>query len=57
MLGEINRLKRMRWVDLEGVALREANMTVAEVQGCATLDELRLAILKAKTNGEEPVNA
>jgi hypothetical protein len=45
---EIRRLRGMRWVDLQAVAMRETSLTPSDIRGCATLDSLRLKILRAK---------
>lgn len=45
MLADIARLKRMRWSELEREAL-EVGLPVRVISEAATLDELRLEILK-----------
>jgi hypothetical protein len=47
VLEEINRLRRLTWNALSREALH-AGLTTTAVREAATLDELRLSILKAK---------
>lgn len=46
--ADIERLRRMRWSELERVAL-EAGITLRKVKEAATRDELRRAILWARS--------
>jgi hypothetical protein len=47
-VADIERLKRMRWSELERTAL-EAGVSLAVVKRAATRDELRRAILLARS--------
>lgn len=46
-VADIERLKRMRWSELQRVAL-EVGVSLGKVSGAKTRDELRLAILAAQ---------
>lgn len=47
-VADINRLKRMTWAQLERQAL-EAGVSLGKIKGAATRDELRRAILVARS--------
>jgi hypothetical protein len=47
VLAEVNRLRRLTWNALSREAVH-AGLTNKRIREAATLDELRLAILKAK---------